>query len=142
MSGMQRKHEWREFGLRAVSEPDPVKRAALVAELNGLLQNQVREFGSISVDFRRTQVTRDGKPVYLSHQEFRLLRYLVESTGSPVLRKDLLRVVWGYNTDAHTRTVDVHVANLRRKLERDSRRPELIVTVPRVGYKFVGSREK
>lgn len=140
MSGMQRKYEWREFGLRAVSEPDPVKRAALVAELNGLLQNQVREFGSISVDFRRTQVTRDGKPVYLSHQEFRLLRHLIESTGSPVPRRDLLRVVWGYNTDAHTRTVDVHVASLRRKLERDSKRPELIVTVPRVGYKFVGSK--
>lgn len=142
MSGMQRKHEWREFGLRAVSEPDPVKRAALVAELNGLLQNQVREFGSISVDLRRTQVTRDGKLAYLSYQEFQLLRRLVESTGSPVPRRDLLRVVWGYNADAHTCTVDMHVANLRRKLERDSRRPALIVTVPGVGYKFVGSKER
>lgn len=139
---MQRKHQWRELGLKAVSEPDPVKRAALVSELNGILQNQVRECGSICVDLRRTQVTRDGHPVYLSHQAFQLLRQLVESAGSPVPRRDLLRMVWGYSTDAHTRTVDVHVANLRRKLERDSRRPELIVTVPRVGYKFVGSREK
>jgi DNA-binding response OmpR family regulator len=72
MSGLQRKDEWREFGLRAVREPDPVKRAALVAELNGLLQSQVREFGSIRVDLGQTQVTRDGKPVNLSHQEFQL----------------------------------------------------------------------
>ena len=141
-SGMQRKHEWREFGLRAVREPDPVKRAALVSELNGVLQNPVREFGSIRVDLQRTKVTRDGKPVHLSPEEFQLLRQLVESTGTPVPRRDLLRAVCGYNTDAHRRTVDVHVANLRRKLERNSMRPQVIVTVPRVGYKFVGSTEK
>jgi len=92
------------------------------------------------VDFRRAEVTRDDKPVHLSVREFQLLRYLIERSGNSVSRVELLSSVWGYDAAALTRTVDVHVASLRNKLEENPSYPELIVTVSRVGYKFVGSR--
>jgi DNA-binding response OmpR family regulator len=92
------------------------------------------------VDLRRGQVTREGQSVYISGREFQLLRYLVEKAGITVPRAELLRSVWGYDEGMFTRTVDVHIASLRQKLELDSKRPELIITVPGVGYKFVGSR--
>jgi two-component system, OmpR family, alkaline phosphatase synthesis response regulator PhoP len=100
------------------------------------------QFGSIAVDMRRAEVTKDGKPVYLSGREFQLLRYFIERTGSTVPRSELLRSVWGYDSNTFTRTVDTHVASLRQKLEDNPKHPELIVTVPGVGYKFMGVSRK
>jgi DNA-binding response OmpR family regulator len=74
--------------------------------------------------------------VYLSAREFQLLRYLIERSGITTPRVELLRAVWGYDSGAFTRTVDVHIASLRAKLETNPKRPELILTVPGVGYKF------
>jgi two-component system alkaline phosphatase synthesis response regulator PhoP len=74
--------------------------------------------------------------VYLSAREFQLLKYLVEHPGVTLSRDRILQNVWGYESDTFTRTVDVHISSLRQKLEDDPRRPELIVTVPGVGYRF------
>ena len=124
----------------------PFKAAELIARVEALLRrvpirsgHGVHQFGSIRVDIRRAEVTKDEKPVYLSAREFQLLRYFIERAGSTIPRVELLRSVWGYDTNTMTRTVDMHVASLREKLEENPRHPELIVTVAGVGYKFVGS---
>ena len=123
----------------------PFSSAELLARIEALLRRVpirtgqgVLEFGPVRLDLRRTEVTRDGKPVYLTVREFQLLRYLMERAGSAIPRAELLRSVWGYNTSSFTRTVDVHVASLRRKIERDPSAPELILTVSNAGYKFNG----
>jgi two-component system alkaline phosphatase synthesis response regulator PhoP len=90
------------------------------------------------VDFRRAEVYRGGQPVALSALEFKLLVFLIQNRGALVSRDLLLDKVWGYDATPTTRTVDVHVAGLRQKLERNPSRPEFIVTVHRRGYRFVG----
>ncbi len=96
------------------------------------------EFGPIRVDFEKTEVTKEGWPVELSAKEFRLLCHLIERRGKTVTRNELLDVVWGYDAMPSTRTVDVHVAWLRKKLEPQPHLPRYIVTVHGMGYKFVG----
>lgn len=127
----------------------PFESAELIARIEVLLRRVpiqigqgVAEFGSIYVDIKRANVTRNGKPVYLTGREFQLLRYFIERASSTVPRKELLQSVWGYEADTLTRTVDTHVASLRQKLEEDPKRPELIVTVTGVGYKFTGHSRK
>lgn len=127
----------------------PFEAAELVARIEALLRRVpvhtgqgVHRFGSIVVDVPRAEVTRDGKKVYLTGREFQLLCYLMERAGSTVPRAELLRSLWGYDSGAFTRTVDTHIASLRNKLEEDCKRPELILTVPGVGYKFMGSRSE
>jgi len=95
-------------------------------------------FGSVHADFRKTEVRKEGEPVELSAMELMLLRYFVAHRGQTLSREELLKAVWGYDHPPTTRTVDVHVASLRRKLERNPRHPEFILTIHRLGYKFVG----
>jgi two-component system alkaline phosphatase synthesis response regulator PhoP len=97
----------------------------------------VLELGPLRVDMRRMEVTRDGNPIYLTVREFQLLRYLMERAGSAVPRAELLRSVWGYDAGSFTRTVDMHIASLRKKLEKQPASPQLIVTISNTGYKFV-----
>jgi two-component system alkaline phosphatase synthesis response regulator PhoP len=94
------------------------------------------DFGSIHVDLLGTEALRDGKPVNLSAREFQLLRYLLEHRGATLSREELLKQVWGYSADMYTRTVDVHIASLRQKLEDDPKQPKFILTVQGLGYKF------
>jgi two-component system alkaline phosphatase synthesis response regulator PhoP len=96
------------------------------------------QFGPVKVDFRRAEVTRDAQQIELSALEFRLLRYFIEHRGDTLSRDELLNEVWGYNALVSTRTVDVHVAWLRQKLEVHPRHPQHILTVHGLGYKFVG----
>jgi two-component system alkaline phosphatase synthesis response regulator PhoP len=103
---------------------------------NGAAQLSVYEFGSIRVDLRGTEVTRDGKVVNLSAREFQLLRFLIEHRGETVSRDVLLRDVWGYGAKIYTRTVDMRIANLRQQLEDDPKQPKFILTVQGLGYKF------
>ncbi|HYG11934.1 MAG TPA: response regulator transcription factor [Pyrinomonadaceae bacterium] len=98
----------------------------------------VYQFGVIRADFRRAEVTRAGAPLELSAREFKLLRYLVEHRGATISRDELLNEVWGYNAMPSTRTVDVHIAWLRQKLEPNPHYPQFILTVHGLGYKFVG----
>ncbi|HUC30037.1 MAG TPA: response regulator transcription factor [Candidatus Acidoferrum sp.] len=123
----------------------PFDAAELVARIEALLRRSpahtgqgVHQFGSIVVDVPRGEVTREGKQIYLTGREFQLLYYLIERAGSTVPRSELLRSVWGYDSDSFTRTVDAHIASLRQKLEDDPKRPELLLTVFGVGYKFAG----
>ena len=96
------------------------------------------QFGDIRIDFRRAEVTRGGAPLELSAREFQLLRYFIEHRGATLTREELLNEVWGYNSMPSTRTVDVHVAWLRQKIEPNSRHPQFILTVHGMGYKFAG----
>jgi two-component system alkaline phosphatase synthesis response regulator PhoP len=93
-------------------------------------------FGDVRVDFRRAEVKVAGEPVELSSLELRLLRYLVEHPGDVLGRDELLDEVWGYDATPVTRTVDVHVASLRHKIEPVPSRPRHILTVHGQGYKF------
>ena len=96
-------------------------------------------FGDVTIDFRRTEVLKDGRPVDLSALEFKLLRYFVEHRGATLSRDELLNEVWGYDAMPSTRTVDVHVAWLRQKLEPNSKVPQYILTIHGLGYKFAGA---
>jgi two-component system, OmpR family, alkaline phosphatase synthesis response regulator PhoP len=89
-------------------------------------------------DYLRAEVERDGAKIELSAKEFQLLRYFVEHREATLSRDELLNEVWGYDAMPTTRTVDVHVAWLRQKLEPNPRRPQFIMTVHGMGYKFVG----
>jgi two-component system alkaline phosphatase synthesis response regulator PhoP len=123
----------------------PFNMQELVARIEALLRRAptgspvhrgLYQFATIKVDRRATEVTRDGKPINLSVREFQLLNYLIENAGVTVTREQLLIDVWGYNGKIFTRTVDVHIASLRQKLEIDPKHPAFIQTVQRVGYKF------
>jgi two-component system alkaline phosphatase synthesis response regulator PhoP len=96
------------------------------------------QFGDVRVDFRRAEAFRGQDVVELSAKEFKLLRYLIEHRGAALSRDELLNEVWGYDAAVTTRTVDVHVAGLRQKLEVNQRHPEFILTIHGVGYKFAG----
>jgi two-component system alkaline phosphatase synthesis response regulator PhoP len=124
----------------------PFEMLELLARIEALLRRapsrpaangNVYHCGPLRVDVRGTQVSRDGKRVNLSAREFQLLRYFVEHPGATLSRDELLREVWGYSVETFTRTVDVHVASLRQKLEKDPKHPEMIVTVQGLGYKFL-----
>lgn len=103
-----------------------------------LTSSDVYRFGSVRIDFRKAEVERDGAMIELSAKEFHLLRYLIEHRGAAITRNELLDAVWGYDAMPSTRTVDVHVAWLRKKVEAQPHVPRYILTVHGLGYKFVG----
>jgi two-component system, OmpR family, alkaline phosphatase synthesis response regulator PhoP len=125
----------------------PFEMVELLARIEALLRRAPStsgvslerfQFGDISADVRKAEVTKDGAPVELSAKEFHLLRYFMEHRGATISREELLTEVWGYHATPSTRTVDVHVAWLRQKLEPNPRVPQYILTVHGLGYKFVG----
>jgi two-component system, OmpR family, alkaline phosphatase synthesis response regulator PhoP len=95
-------------------------------------------FGAVQVDFRKAEVTKDGVPVELSAREYQLLRYFIEHRGATISRDELLNHVWGYHAMPNTRTVDVHVAWLRQKIEPNPKHPQYVITAHGLGYKFAG----
>ncbi len=94
-------------------------------------------FGDVEVDFKGYEVRKGGEPVELTAKEFSLLRLLVSHPGEVLRRDVILNEVWGDDWDVFPRTVDTHVANLRKKLEDDPAEPMYVVNVRGVGYKFV-----
>ncbi|MEZ4699670.1 MAG: response regulator transcription factor [Rhodothermales bacterium] len=124
----------------------PFEMPELIARIEALLRRagttnghqtaEVHQFGDVEVDFRRAEVRRAGDIVDLSAKEFQLLRYFIEHRGATLSRDELLNEVWGYNSLPSTRTIDVHVAWLRQKLEPNPRHPQYILTVHGLGYKF------
>ena len=125
----------------------PFETIELMARLEALLRRtpakpqpggDIYRFGDVAVDFRKMEVSRTGAPVELSAREFKLLRHFIEHRGATLSRDQLLADVWGYDEMPLTRTVDVHVAGLRQKVESNPRLPEFILTVHGLGYKFVG----
>ena len=93
-------------------------------------------FGHVSINFKRAEVLKNDQPIELSAMEFRLLQFLIENRGHVHSRDHLLDAVWGYDAMPSTRTVDVHIAWLRQKLEENPRHPAFIQTVHGMGYKF------
>jgi two-component system alkaline phosphatase synthesis response regulator PhoP len=89
------------------------------------------------VDLKKEEVLRHGVPVELTAKEFGLLQYFIANPNERLSRQTLLEQVWGYKQVLNTRTVDLHVAQLRQKLEPDPKNPRHILTVFRSGYKFV-----
>ncbi len=125
----------------------PFEMPELMARLEALLRRRLSgaqpggdtyRFGGVVIDFRRAEVTRGGVRVDLSAREFKLLRHFIEHRGATRSRDALLSEVWGYDEMPLTRTVDVHVAGLRQKVEANPKAPEFILTIHGLGYKFVG----
>jgi len=121
----------------------PFSVRELVARIHAILRRtartepRVRQFGDCEVDFGRLVFRKSGKEHDLTKTEFSLLRLLMDHSGLVLERKELLSKVWGYTPDCDTRTVDVHVYNLRKKVEVNPESPKHILTVRGHGYKFV-----
>lgn len=113
-----------------------LRRKPAKPEGNSASTQDIYQFGSIVLDVRRAKVTQHGEVVNLTSREFHLLRFFVENEGVTLSRDELLEQVWGHLAGTFTRTVDVHVASLRQKLETYPKKPEMIVTVPGTGYRF------
>ena len=93
-------------------------------------------FGDVEVDVSRRSVRRNGKDVALTPRAFELLSTLLARADAVTSRHDILRTVWGYESSVTTRTVDAHIAELRRKLEANPAEPRHILTVHKVGYRL------
>jgi len=127
----------------------PFEPVELVARIEALMRRaptaslspqtpESYQFGSVRVNFLRTEVQRGGKGVELTAREFKLIKFFIQHRGETLSRDQLLNDVWGYDSMPSTRTVDVHVAGLRQKLESNPHHPQFILTMHGLGYKFVG----
>jgi two-component system alkaline phosphatase synthesis response regulator PhoP len=123
----------------------PFDPAELLARVEALLRRVQKEnripvqsfqFGDIEIDFERAVLMKAGHPVTLASKELQLLRYLVDNRGRVVPREELLQNVWEYSSDVSSRTIDVHVAWLRQKLEDNPQNPKHIHTIRGKGYRF------
>jgi len=123
----------------------PFEPPELLARIEALLRRVKREkltpvlrfeFGSVEIDFEKGMARKAGSPVGLAGKELELLRYLIDHRGAVVSREELLQAVWEYQPGVSSRTIDVHVAWLRQKLEDNPQYPQHIHTVRGVGYRF------
>lgn len=124
----------------------PFEPPELLARVEALLRRVKRanlppvsrfQFGDVEVDFENGDVLRKGVPVGLAAKELELLRYLIDHRGNVVSREELLEAVWRYQPGVSSRTIDVHIAWVRQKLEHNPQSPKHIRTVRGVGYCFV-----
>ncbi|MGE5110127.1 MAG: response regulator transcription factor [Acidobacteriaceae bacterium] len=102
-------------------------------------QREVITFGDVRIDFTSMEVSRAGRPVLMTAQEFKVVRFFSKSPGRVISREELLNEVWGYQNYPSTRTVDNHILRLRHKLEPDPGNPRYFLTLHGSGYKFVPS---
>ena len=123
----------------------PFEAPELMARVEALLRRapvgtrkklKTFEFHGVHVNFAKAHLSKNGETISLSERECRLLQHLIESNGEVVTRDELLQEVWGYSEAPMTRTVDVHIAWLRQKVEEDPANPRFIVTVHGQGYRF------
>ena len=123
----------------------PFSILELLARINALLRRSnsnssipdVFHFGTIEIHFKKYEAYKNGKSLHLSPREFEILRLLLERKGEIVTREDLLAQVWGYESIPFTRTIDAHIATLRKKIEERPGKPALIITIHGKGYKFL-----
>jgi len=124
----------------------PFSVAELVSRVRSLLRRReldragagaVRSVGGLRLDVARHTATVDDKPILLTRSEFRLVALLASQPGTPFSREQLIQHLWESDFVGDRRAIDVHVSNLRRKLEQDPRRPRRLMTVRGVGYKLV-----
>jgi DNA-binding response OmpR family regulator len=117
--------------------PRNVRRQQAAASAEAASPHDLLIFGDVEIDFTSMEAKRAGKPVSMTAQEFKLLRFLSRSTDRVISREELLNEVWGYQNYPSTRTVDNHILRLRQKLEPEPAHPRYFVTVHSAGYKFV-----
>ncbi|MDQ2949125.1 MAG: response regulator transcription factor [Acidobacteriota bacterium] len=121
---------------------DPAELLARVEALLRRVQKDNRDpalrfrFGDVEVDFERAELLKRGQPVSLAGKEWQLLRYLIDQRGRVIPREEILQNVWEYTPDVSSRTVDVHVAWLRQKVEDQPQNPKHIHTIRGKGYRF------
>ena len=122
----------------------PFSFMELLARLEAVMRRTRRElrsdrveFGDVTADFLTYEATKAGLPLELTQREFAILRYFLDHANEVVSRDALLHHVWGYDASAFTRTVDTHMARLRQKIESIPAEPRHLLTVHRVGYRFV-----
>lgn len=127
-----------------VTKPFSIKE--LLARVRAHLRRATRQvaevesyvIGDVNLNFKKYEAIKDGKEIELSPREFELLKYFIQHRGETITRDQLLDDVWGYDNYPFTRTVDNHIAKLRQKIEPTPAEPKYIITVHRVGYKFLG----
>jgi DNA-binding response OmpR family regulator len=100
-------------------------------------KREIYSFDDVEVNFTKMELSKAGKLVPMTPQEFKMLRFFLNNEERVVSRAELLNEVWGYNSYPTTRTVDTHILRLRQKLERDPGEPVHFRTVHGTGYKFV-----
>lgn len=142
------KHKLRGFALGAddyVTKPFDLEE--LAARVQAVLKRSkatdsepgdVYSFDNVTVDFTQQIAEKEGEEIEFTALEFDILEYFINHRGRTVSREQLLRDVWGISGDITTRTIDRHVASLRKKIEPDPKDPTYIETVYGIGYKFVG----
>ena len=129
------------FSAFVISSPDetfwnfPFPADTRLADQKGTADGH-EHFGTVEINPASRTVTKEGTPVALSPKEFDLLLALVRRRGAVASRVELLREVWGHRVEVMTRTVDIHIAELRRKLEDDPSQPRHILTVWKAGYRL------
>ena len=128
-----------------VAKPFSVQQLVLRIEAvlrrseKGLARSRYLEFGTLRVDAENLSGQRGSSEIRFTKREVELLSYLAQHPDRPVSREELLLKVWGYgkNLEIETRTVDIHIAKLRRKIEADARHPEYLLTVRGAGYRLL-----
>lgn len=98
------------------------------------------EFRELVIDINERRTYKAGKEVELTHTEFDLLTFLASNAGKVLSREKILNSIWGYEYPIETRVIDVHIRNLRRKIESQPSRPYYILAVPGIGYRFTNAR--
>ncbi|HXG67624.1 MAG TPA: response regulator transcription factor [Blastocatellia bacterium] len=96
------------------------------------------QIGDVELNFKHYQAVKAGQQLDMSPREFEILKYFIKHRGETVTREQLLDEVWGYNNFPLSRTVDNHIAKLRQKIEKVPAEPQYIITIHRIGYKFLG----
>jgi len=98
------------------------------------------EFRDLVIDVNERRIYKSGKEIELTHTEFDLLTFLASNAGKVLSREKILNSIWGYEYPIETRVIDVHIRNLRRKIETQPSRPYYILAVPGIGYRFTNAR--
>ena len=112
-------------------------RAHLRRSSKQLVELESFSFGDVELNFKKLTARKGGQALDVSAREFEILRYLIRHRGETVTRDQLLDEVWGYDSTPITRTVYNHIAKLRQKIEQDPSEPRHIITVHRLGYRFI-----
>ena len=115
----------------------PNHSGAVLSDRSNSVVDQIFRFGDVTVDVYRRKILRGGKPVKLTPAEYNLLMLFLQNEDRLLDRDAILNGAWGYDSYPNTRTVDVHVARLRHKLEPNPTKPRHFVTVHSVGYRFL-----
>jgi DNA-binding response OmpR family regulator len=128
-----------DYVTKPFSPRELLARVKAILRRTGRIQEDmdVYGFGNVEVDFKKHEVRKNGQPVYLTALEFSLLHFLIENKDQVLNRLTILDEVWGEGVYVLSRTVDTHIAHLRKKIEDDPANPEHIINVHGVGYRFI-----